>query len=197
MSSTRTSRNVRGTVERISNEQAAVAALRRLGGDLAPRDAEEIAIEVDQLAPGRFRWRTRTDQIDLGLVRDALRDAKKSGWVRGGAREGWSLTDSGLEQADRLLTTQTRSESRQRRTPQERAWMARERPRLLIEDAYLKATKGQMAELSERDLLRFFRLDEYVVGSIRQSKIDRVVRAFADDPELGPVVSVLAERTPR
>ena len=41
----------------IRNDQVALAALLVLGGDRTPVDTEDVAIEADRLAPGRFRWR--------------------------------------------------------------------------------------------------------------------------------------------
>ncbi len=180
----------------MTNERASLAALLSLGGDLNFIDTEDIAIRADELSPGRFRWRKHKEHIDLGLVRNGLQDAKKRQFARGGALRGWSLTDIGLKEARDALATCGSFASKQRRSAQELAWIARERPRLLTEGALITLRTEGLAAVTDRQLLSFFQLDEYVTGDIRQSRVDRLVRLFEDDPELSPLIKQLANRKP-
>ena len=53
------------------------------------------------------------------------------------------------------------------RTSQQRSWAARERGRLLREDAFVKVKRGEVELVSEREVFKFFRIDEYVIGQSR------------------------------
>jgi hypothetical protein len=181
-------------VSDLSNEGVALAALLACGGDLSKIDTEDVALRADALSPGRFRWRKYKDHIDLGLVRNGLQDAKKTGNVRGGAHEGWALTDLGVVEAREMLSRLGGVTERVRLTPQQQAWRSRERTRLLTEEAFKAATGDQLDRLSVPALLRFFRIDEYVDAKGRADRVSRLVNAFDGDAELGPVVRALAEK---
>jgi hypothetical protein len=180
-----------------TNEEVALAALLALGGDLTKIDTEDVALRADQLSPGRFRWRKYKEHIDLGLVRNGLQDAKKNDHVKGGALEGWSLTNSGLPIARTLLGKVGNLEEHVRLTQQQKAWLSRERARLSSDGAFKAVRQGLTDTLSETLVLRFFRIDEYVNAEGRQERVERLVRAFGDDPVLGPVIETLAKKVPQ
>lgn len=178
----------------LTNEQVALVALLLLAGDLEQVDTEDVAIRADALSPDRFRWRKYREHVDLGLVRNGLQDARKRDLVRGGAIAGWTLTEEGIREAKALLSKVEGAAARPRLTSQQRAWMSREKSRLLAEEAFRTLHASGMAAVSDRAILRFFRIDEYVTGDARQEKVDRLVRAFEDDDELSGAVKQLAER---
>lgn len=178
----------------LSNEGVALAALLACGGDVSRIDTEDVAMRADELSPGRFRWRKYKDQIDLGLVRNGLQDAKKTGNVRGGAHEGWALTDVGLNEARNVLSRLGGTAERFRPTKQQLAWRSRERTRLLAEDAFKAVARGELNGLPTAALLRFFRIDEYVSAEGREDRISRLVNAFDGDAVLAPAVRALAEK---
>lgn len=179
---------------RITNDQVALAALLVLGGDRAPVDTENVAIEADKLAPGRFRWRKFKQHIDLGLVRNGLQDARKKQLVDGGAHRGWVLTATGLQEANKLLPELADTSTRNRVSSEQRQWEARERSRLLSEPAFRTAVEQGVAALSKRDVLRLFKLDEYASAERRSERLRRFALSFTDDPELGRVVGELIRR---
>lgn len=180
----------------LTNEQVVVVALARLGGSTKLIDTEDIAVTADKIAPGRFRWRKYTQFINNELVHTALRDAKRlSNLVRGAGSEGWQLTSDGLRQVEELERDGLASAQHRRRIdPKEKAWMSREKSRLMGEDAFRKASNGQMDDITRTDAERFFRLDEYVTGEIRSARIQRIVNSFASDPDLQSIVTVVATK---
>jgi hypothetical protein len=178
----------------IRNDQVALAALLVLGGDRAPIDTENVAIEADRLAPGRFRWRKFKEHIDLGLVRNGLQDARKKRLVDGGAHRGWVLTAAGMQEASTLLPELADPSTRERVATEQRQWESRERTRLLAEPAFHVAVQQGAAAVKTRDALRLFKLDEYTSTERRSERLRRFALLFTDDPELGRVVGELIRR---
>lgn len=85
--------------QEFANHEIAVVALFLLGGRSGSIETEDVAVQMNILAPGRFNWRKYKDQIDIDNIRSSLRDAKKKrngALVSGSEKEGWRLTQSGL-----------------------------------------------------------------------------------------------------
>lgn len=178
----------------LRNDQLTLVALLVLGGDKTPVDTEEIAIEADKLSPGRFRWRKFKEHIDLGLVRNGLQDARKKELVSGGALKGWLLTTAGQSEAVELLPSIADPDTQIRITSAQRQWEARERSRILGEPALIAALDRGPEAVSERDIFRLFKIDEYATTANRAERIRKLLDAFENDIELGPVIRTLAER---
>ena len=178
-----------------SNLAIVIAAALKLGADVQPVDVEDVAIEADALGPGRFRWRKHTQHINLQAVGKLLRDGKAAGLLQGTSAAGWMLTDAGVA-AGREPSTRNPQAPQPARSRGDRTWLLRERRRLLTEDAFLKVVDRRAETITAREAQRFFHLDEYVVGDARRARIDRVLRAFADDPDLGPAMKVIEGRLP-
>lgn len=178
----------------IRNDQVALVALLVQGGDRAPIDTENVAIEADRLAPGRFRWRKFKEHIDLGLVRNGLQDARKKSLVDGGAHRGWVLTPDGMKEASSLLPELADPSTRKRVATEQKQWEARERSRLLAEPAFQIALEKGAAALTTRDVLRLFKLDEYTSPERRSERLRRFALSFTDEPELGRIVGELIRR---
>jgi hypothetical protein len=88
-----------------------LVAMLNLGGDAAPVDMEDIAVEAMRMAPQRFRWR-KYDYPSLEWVRVTFNDANKHGArmiLRSGNRYERMLTAQGADRArevaSRLQTT--------------------------------------------------------------------------------------------
>lgn len=180
----------------MTNEQAVLLAAFRITAGLREADTEDLAMEADRVAPERFRWRKYRDQVNLQSVGKSLRDCKQRGYLRGDARVGWMLTEAGMTEARRVDTVSANATPRVPLSARERAWRKTERTRLLSEPAFAKVTGGRIEDVTERELEGFFRLDEYVVGSARQDRVDRALRFFSGDAQLEPVIVRLKERLP-
>lgn len=179
------------------NLEIVVVALQLAGGGKGPVDTEDVAVRANELVPGHFVWKKYPDQINIETVRVFLSDAKKEKYgalVQGSGREGWSLTKEGLAFARKLRKKVSKGtpELAERLTPREKTWRRAERARLLATDACSRfeaeGENGVTAAMAEE----FFRIDEYVSGGTRDRKIVRLIDAFGEDPELGPVVRALA-----
>jgi hypothetical protein len=58
--------------------------------------------------------------------------------------------------------------------------------------AFEKFANGDVQSITKGDAEAFFRLDDYIVGSSRLQKIDRIQNMFAVDSDLGTLVKHLA-----
>jgi len=173
-------------------------AVYLLGGATAAIDTEDVAVKVNELAPGRFAWRKYSDQINLELVRVYLSAAKSRGnYLTGSGRTGWTLTSQGLTWAesaapsllDRDLTR--RREERQAGSIDESRWR-RERARVTRTAAWLKWVDGSAGAITEREAAEVFRIDSYAIGRTRDLKVARLHEMFRDDPDLSDFIATVA-----
>lgn len=177
------------------HEIVAIAAFLA-GADRKNADTEDIAIKANEIAPGRFTWRKYRDQIDLELIYKHLWDLTKSDkgeFITGSKSKGWQLTLAGATFAEAAVGRLNDLPAvRDKPSRNEMAWRQRERKRMLTESAFIKAQSNQTSEISIAEAERFFRLDDYVIGDARSRKITQAETAFHSDPELGPVVPLIA-----
>lgn len=184
------------TAENASAVEIATVVVYLLGGQTQSVDTEDVAIGANKLAPGRFVWRKHPEHIDLQAVRFALENAKRDqcGYLIGAGKDGWMLTQTGLEFAVKNAQHFQNSDlSGQRRSEVDKKWLRSERARLLSSNAFIKIRDGKEIEVTSQESAAFFRMDEYVVGMARDRKITRILNAFHDDPEIGPVATRVAE----
>ena len=176
-------------------------ALYVLGGGAQVVDTEDVAMQAQRIAPGRFAWRKYADQINLELVRVALSDASKRAngpLVRGTGKSGWSLTTKGqqwaAENAPILLGQDLRKQRSQRSAGSidERRWQ-RERARILTTEAWqLWSGTRSTGGISRKSADELFRIDRYVVGRGRELKVNRLREMFGEDEELAPFIEAAA-----
>ena len=182
----------------LANHEVVVLATYLAGGRTSYTDTEDIAVKANEIAAGRFTWRKYKEQINIETVRKRLWDAtkpEKGGYLVGSERDGWLLTQTGFKFCKKHLrllkvgdgTTSTR------RSQREQTWISRERARMLAEAAYQKFATGQTKSITPVEAERFFRVDDYVVGTARKTKIERSIAAFAADPLLGEATKRVAE----
>lgn len=179
-----------------SNQEIVVLATYLAGGRSSYADTEDIAIKANEISPGRFTWRKYKGQINIDTVRKRLWDAsklEKGGYLVGSERDGWLLTRAGLKFCEKnLKAIEHGAERKERYTKRERSWFDKERIRMLAEPAYCKLIAGKTKEITPIEAERFFRVDDYVVGEARKTKIQRAVVAFQADPDLAKVIKKLA-----
>lgn len=181
-----------------SNIEIITIAVYLLGGDSNYVDTEDIAIKVNELAPGRFTWRKYPDQINIDNVRKRLSDAKKpekGGYLFGSFTEGWLLSENGLKFCRRAAKDlDSEKISRAPLNKKEMVWRHREKVRMLSTIAYEKVNRNNPDDVTIQEAETFFRLDDYVTGKAREKKILRIITAFNDDPELGHIIKTLAKK---
>jgi hypothetical protein len=187
-------RAVSGPQSPLRNDQFALLALLMLGGEMDAVDTEDVAIRVDTLAPGRFRWRKYKEHIDLGLVRNGLQDSRKKQLVTGGALAGWRLTAAGAQEAKQLAEQNSAMAHQSRLTPEQKKWRMRERERVIRDPAYRAARSVGSSAVPDADILRFFKFDEYLSADRRADRVHRLLVAFEGDAEVHDVIEQFARR---
>jgi hypothetical protein len=189
-------KNQKRTQSDLANHEMVTLATYLAGGKSVYADTEDIAVKANEIAPGRFAWRKYKDQINIDTVRKRLWDAakpEKGGYLMGSEREGWLLTQAGLKFCkSNLRILKLSSTVKPRRSKREQGWIKLERLRLLAEPAYEKFFAGRASEISAIEAERFFRINDYVTGHARKTKIQRSIAAFESDPLLGEATNHLA-----
>src|SRR5262249_3142142 len=124
----------------LSNMEIITLAVYVLGGDSRYVDTEDVAIKANELAPGRFTWVKYPEQINIHTIKTHLWDAKserKGALLLGSEKEGWMLTEAGLEVARaRVNALKGMKASRRKLSPGEQQWRRTERVRMLKSDAF-------------------------------------------------------------
>jgi len=180
----------------LANHEIVVLATFLAGGQREYVDTEDIAVKANEIAPGRFTWRKYTEQINIDTVRKRLWDAskpEKGGFLIGSERDGWLLTRAGATFCKKNQGAFTsKSEPTKRYSQREQSFFDRERIRLLGEPAYQKLVAGHAEDISPIEAEQFFRLDDYVIGKARKTKMQRSISAFESDPLLADAVKQIA-----
>ena len=182
----------------LSNMEIVALAIYLLGGETHYVHSEDIAMKANELAPGRFAWAKYPAQVNIHTIMTHLWDAKsdrRGSLLMGSEKEGWMLTENGLELARRRINALKGVKgARPKLTAGEQQWRRGERVRLLDSDAYRKAAAEGGGAVTREQAEAFFRLNDYVVGEARDSKIVRILNAFGNDEDLGLAVKILAEK---
>lgn len=181
---------------KFNNIEIITIAVYLLGGDSKYIDTEDVAVKANELAPGKFTWHKYPDQINIHNIGKRLCDARnheKGGYILGSFKQGWRLSENGLKFSRKrtkeledvtisILAVKTREE----------LWQGREKERMLASMAFEKVKANSPDTVTFQEAETFFRVDDYVTGKTRQIKLDRIIKTFGDDPELGKAVKILA-----
>ena len=182
----------------LANHEVLILAVYLLGGETQRIDTEDIAVKANELAPGRFAWKKYPEQINLELIRVYLSDAKKhekGRYIVGSGNTGWMLSQQGLQFARaRAPRLGVEDLSRPAVDAKTQRWIRRERNRLLTDDAHQRFIRDGAESVTRQQAEAFFRLDAYVTGDARQTKLLRIVNAFGEDSDLGGTVRALASK---
>ena len=179
----------------LSSHEIVTLAVYLLGGDSKRIDTEDVAVKANQLVPGRFTWRKYRDQINIKYISAFLWDARKpknGAYLIGADISGWMLTESGLTFAkERVKELKSSDLSKSPLSSKEKSWIRREHERMRGSDAFTKFSADKSEAIYLQEAESFFRVDAYVTGNAREEKMLRVMNAFGDDPELGPLIKLL------
>lgn len=171
-----------------TNRDIAVMATSQLGGALHFVHMEDIAMKAAELSPRRFCWKRYPDQVNLELVRYALKDELrvKNKRVLGSMKGGWMLTPDGLSWCittsnhanDDVLMDQIHQESDVAK-------------RTL---AFTKTLGGSGKDVSTADVEALLRVNEYFAERNRTERAVALANAAVLDPELRLVLDNLKKR---
>ena len=181
-----------------SNNEIVTIAVYLLDGHNKFIDMEDIAMKVNEIAPGRFAWRKYPDQINLKKVEVRLcdsRNLKKGGYILGSIKKGWMLSEEGLQFAKNNVNKLKNTDLS--RTPMNKREMIlyhREKERMIASKAFEKLISKEIESITFKEAEDFFRIDDYVTGEARKEKLARILNTFGNDPELSHAVKFLAEK---
>lgn len=181
-----------------SNNEIIIIAVYLLGGHKKYLDMEDIAIKVNEIAPGRFAWRKYPAQINLKKVEIRLcesRNPEKGGYILGSIKKGWMLSEKGLQYAkERIKELKNTDLSRAPMNKREMIIHHREKEHMLASTAYEKIVSNESDYISSKEAEDFFRVDDYITGTARREKLTRIINTFGDDPELSRAIKILSEK---
>ena len=179
----------------LSKSELVTIAVALLDGDKAYVDREDVALKVNDIAPGRFNWRKYPDRIDLDAVGSALRAAKKiqnGGLLVGNNTDGWMLSPTGLKWIKTVDFKAAYHElSVKHRKTSIRASLETERMRLLNTKAYKLFVEGNPEAITVHDFYEFARVNEYFQTKARQRRYAIIANAVIDDDALSRLWELL------
>jgi hypothetical protein len=188
--------NKPGEPNRISNNDLVVLAVYLLGGSERYVDTEDVAVKVNSMAPGRFAWRKYPSQINLELVRVYLSDAKKKSkgvFLTGDGTRGWMLTGNGIKRASPMADrVEPNSLTRKALLGKDRQRMSRNRAWMVNSPAFRKYVGMEVDSITKRELMDFFKLDDYLSKERWEQKMEEAVDVFGHDRKLGAAVMAIA-----
>ncbi len=178
-----------------SKPELVTIAVALLGGDTMHVDREDVALKVNDIAPGRFNWRKYPERIDLDAVGGTLRTAKKpqnGGLVVGNNTKGWMLSPAGLKWVKTVDLGAVDDELPvKHRKASISANQELERNRLFNTKAYNLFVEGKSKEISVQDFYEFARVNEYFQIKTRQRRYAIIANAVSDDDTLSKLWDLL------
>ena len=180
------------SARKVNNSLLVTIAVAELGGENRFIHPEDIALRVDRLAPGKFRWKKYKDFVDIHLVKKALQDSKrKTGdegeMLLGDNTKGWMLTPAGLnwyKQIGADLFKVGRQKEVVNRKESVQAELEADRTRMRKTNAFKLFEEGKTKEINLQDFQRFVRINEYFLSKARSRRFALVENAVSDDAEL-------------
>jgi hypothetical protein len=180
--------------DELSNPEILTLAVYMRGGAVSPVDLEDAAIEAFNLAPKKFSWKKYEDQIDLRIVQYALQDACKvdMGYLKGGSKHGYMLTQTGLDWAKRYDESKQFSTTSRKSSPSD--LLLKEQIRLQKSRAYEKFVSGNPDKITMMDFREFARVNDYFPEHVRKQRYAKIDNVVKDDEELKKVWTYLRTR---
>lgn len=185
----------------LSKIDTIVVALADAGGSVRVLDTEDVAVAAFALAPTTFCWRKYTEQIDLEMVRTALRHAgeRHDPRVTGSVVTGWSLTPEGVawvaaHGAALRSAVGASAPANSSAVRKENLAARRDGERLRASPAYARYRAGVPLETSDAGWV--FRIDLYTAVRERSMKVERLRAAVAYDAALLEFVNAAAALVP-
>ena len=181
---------------KLSNQEIVTVAIYALGSGIGTFDIETIAVKADEMAPGRFRWKTRPDLISDSNTWDALSNARKKGYILQQAAQkntdSYLLTEIGIKFSEKNISKIKNFDQSKMRLPVSKEIYENTKNRLIVTEAYQKAKNSKENEISTREFNQFFRLNDYMKNSQKVEKIQKIKNLFIQDKEFTKVIDKVA-----
>lgn len=169
-------------MKKIKNFELVTLALYACGGTKKQVDTEDIALKADEIDDQRFRWKKYKQHIDRGLIFDCLKTSKNrklGSYVKGNDEKGWILTPEGYafcEKSKDRIKPQFSRKIRLRKV--EKKYIQREEYRITNTEAYNKYLQGKKAEITNKDIKRLFKVDDYTTKDDVQKRTVSLLENF-------------------
>jgi hypothetical protein len=170
---------------RLTSRVAVLLALFDLGAAHRAADTEDVAMRAAEILPRSFRWKRYPEQIDLELVRLALKNCKMQAppLVDGGVSEGWQLTPAGMAVCASYRQT--------------KGQLKPEFVRAIRSSSAFRAWKRQgVTAVGREDLLTLLRVNDYFPNSKRRERVIALMNDTSGEAELASFVAAMRERFP-
>ena len=166
----------------MSNVYLVTIALANLGGHEKAVDSEDLAIHVNELAPGKFTWRKYPQYIDIQIVNQALYDARRprnGRLVFGSNTKGWTLTKSGMQWIQNLSKNKDLRASNMVGSGKGSLLLSLEieLERLYRTRAYQLFSGGDLENITLDDFYSFVKINEYFSAKARNRRLALVESA--------------------
>ena len=154
-------------IKKIKNIELVTIALYEIGGATKSKETEDIAVKADEIDTERFKWKNKKYKsfIDKSLILESLKAAKNraiGSFLSGNDDKGWILTSTGLKFSKNSKNIFSGLVIRKKRlTKIEKNYLLREEYRIINSDAYNKYINDQKKEITNNDLKKLFKIDDY------------------------------------
>lgn len=186
----------------LSNIYLVTIALGNLNGHERPVDSEDVAVHVNELAPGKFTWRKYPEYIDLQVVNQSLQDARRErngSLVTGSSSKGWMLSADGMEWFKNFgvgLRIDVTDDIQLRRgsilSSQDL-----ERRRLRNTAAYELFSQGKLSVVTRNDFFEFAKINEYFPLKARSRRYHFIESAVSGHDTLHDLWAFLRSAFPK
>ncbi len=186
----------------LSNIHLVTIALGNLDGHETPVDSEDVAVHVNQLAPGKFTWRKYPEYIDLQVVNQSLLDARRKrngSLVTGSNSKGWMLSAAGMEwfknfDLEPAVDVPNMVEFRRGSIMRSQDL---ERRRLTGTGAYLLFCEGKLTDATRNDFFEFAKINEYFPLKARSRRYHFIESTVAGHDKLHELWTYLRTAFPK
>ena len=157
---------------------------------------ETIAIKADELAPGRFRWKTRPDLISDSNTWDALSNARKKGYILQQAAQkntdSYLLTEEGVKFSEKNISKIKEFDQSKMRISVSKEIYENTKNRLIATEAYQKAKNLKLDQITIKEFNQFFRLNDYMKNTQKEEKIQKIKNLFIHEKEFKKLIDKVA-----
>lgn len=181
---------------KLSNQEIVTVAIYILGSGVGTFDIETIAKKADEIAPGRFRWKTDPNMISDSNTWDALSNARKKGFILQQASQkntdSYLLTEEGIKFSEKNLNKIQKYDQSKIRIPVSKEMYENTKNRLIATIAYQKAKNSKEKEITIKEFNQFFRLNDYMKNSQKEEKIQKIKNLFIHEIEFKKIIEKIS-----
>jgi hypothetical protein len=181
---------------KLSNQEIVTIAIYVLGSGIGTFDIETIAKKADELAPGRFRWKTDPNMISDSNTWDALSNARKKGFILQQANEkntdSYLITEEGVIFSKKNIDKIKKFDQSKIRISVSKEIYENTKNRLITTEAYQKAKNLKLDQITVKEFNQFFRLNDYMKNTQKEEKIQKIKNLFIHEKEFKELIDKVA-----